>query len=316
MLPARRDMIAFDREIGEVYCDAGGAEVGHPSGGLGRVVHLLAGPEAAVYRRIPAKLRFVSDSLFGQEGCEEILLGQGARWAQSDRPDGEAGLAPGREELLFLQYNYARYRLAQARAGGGDALVQAREMVVWQERAGAARTKIAQANLALVVSMAARSRYSHVDFNDLVAEGNLALLRSIDTFDVSRGFRFSTYAFRCVVKSFHRLAATTRRHLRGGTVGLGAIGELAQRDDRGLGRQRQETIDDVREALHSERSGLTGDERTVVIERFGLGEAGRRRTLSDLGTMLGLTHSRIRRLQKGALDKMRVMLADEAALTR
>ncbi len=303
-------MIAFDREIGEVYCDAGGAEVGHPSGGLGRVVHLLAGPEAAVYRRIPAKLRFVSDSLFGQEGCEEILLGQGARWAQSDAPDGEAGLAPGREELLFLQYNYARYRLAQARAGSDDALVQAREMVVWQERAGAARTKIAQANLALVVSMAARSRYSHVDFSDLVAEGNLALLRSIDSFDVSRGFRFSTYAFQSVGKSFHRLAATARRALRIGMVGLGAVRELAEPSGQGSSRQRQEAIDSVREALESERSGLTSVERTVVMERFGLGGEGLRRSLCDVGTMMGLSHSRVRRLQKVALDKMRLVLTD------
>ena len=284
-------MIAFDRDTTEVYC------------------------EAAAIGRIPAKLRFVNDSLFGQEGAQEILFGLSAGWALA-APDGQAGLDRGREELLFLRYNYARYRLALARSGGGEASRQAPEMSAWHERAQEARTQIAQANLALVVSMAARSRYSHVDFNDLVAEGNLALLRSIDTFDISRGFRFSTYAFRCVVKSFHRLAATTRRHLRGRTIELGAIGELAQRDDRGVGRQRQETIDDVREVLHSERSGLTSDERTVVIERFGLGEEGRRRTLRDLGTMLGLPHSRIRRLQKGALDKMRVMLGDEAALAR
>ncbi|MCY2928288.1 MAG: hypothetical protein NTV86_02100 [Planctomycetota bacterium] len=119
-----------------------------------------------------------------------------------------------------------------------------------------------------------------------------------------------------MVKSFHRLAATVRRHHRPGTVDLGSIGELPEPEDRRLRRRRQETIDSVREALHSERSGLTGVERTVVIERFGLDGEGLRRSLSDVGAMMGLTHSRVRRLQKGALDKMRLLLAAEIASVR
>lgn len=310
-------MIAFDRDTAAgVYCEADGAGDGPTSWGLGHVMHLLSQEDASSLRRIPIKARIVSDPLFGQEGTEDILFGPSARWALSGKPAGEAGLSPDRERLLFRQLNYARYRLAQARAGVGDALTRAREMALWHRRALAAQEHIAQANMGLVVSMAARSRYSQVDFADLVAEGNLAMLRSIDSFDVARGFRFSTYAFRCVVKSFHRLAATTRRQHRAGTVDLGAIGELPEPEDRRHRRLRQETIDSVREALHSERSGLTRVERAVVIERFGLDGEGLRRSLSDVGAMMGLTHSRVRRLQKGALDKMRMLLADDLAPAR
>ena len=307
-------MIAFDRDrVAEVYCEADGAGDGRPSWGLGHVVGLLTEAEASVFARIPPRARFVNDPLLGQEGCQEILFGPAAQWGSSESAAGQAGLSPEREWLLFMRLNYARYRLVQARAGAGEALARAREMVAWHVRAAAAQEQIAQANLALVISAALRSRYSHVDLSDLVAEGNLALLRSIDSFDVSRGFRFSTYAFRCVVKSFHRLAQTARRQHRTGTVDLGAIGELAGPDDR---RGRQEAIDSVREALHSRRNGLTGDERAVVIERFGLEGEGLCRSLRDVGTKMGLTCGRVRRLQKGALDKMRRLLGGEAALAR
>jgi RNA polymerase primary sigma factor len=57
-----------------------------------------------------------------------------------------------------------------------------------------ARRKIINANLKLVVNIA--KRYSHFDLPlmDLIAEGNIGLMRAIDKFNVRKGFRFSTYA--------------------------------------------------------------------------------------------------------------------------
>jgi len=57
-----------------------------------------------------------------------------------------------------------------------------------------ARRKIINANLKLVVNIA--KHYSHFDLPlmDLIAEGNIGLMRAIDKFNVKKGFRFSTYA--------------------------------------------------------------------------------------------------------------------------
>jgi RNA polymerase primary sigma factor len=57
-----------------------------------------------------------------------------------------------------------------------------------------ARRKLINANLKLVVNIAKHySRYG-MTLMDLIAEGNIGLMRAIDKFDLSRGFRFSTYA--------------------------------------------------------------------------------------------------------------------------
>jgi len=57
-----------------------------------------------------------------------------------------------------------------------------------------ARRKIINCNLKLVVNIA--KRYSHLNLSlmDLIAEGNIGLMRAIDKFDTRRGYRFSTYA--------------------------------------------------------------------------------------------------------------------------
>ncbi len=57
-----------------------------------------------------------------------------------------------------------------------------------------ARDKMIQANLRLVLSMARHYMGLGLPFEDLIAEGNVGLLRAVDKFDPTMGFRFSTYA--------------------------------------------------------------------------------------------------------------------------
>jgi len=118
--------------------------------------------------------------------------------------------------MLFPRHNYAKYRLSKllGSADGRSKRTRPRQERLWRRRACRTREKIVHANLPLVPAMAKRSRATGVDLADLISEGQMAVLRCIEHFDISRGFKFSTYARRAILACLHRLAAKERRYCR------------------------------------------------------------------------------------------------------
>src|SRR5690606_23708867 len=129
----------------------------------------------------------------------------------------EAGhtLTATQEQHLFRRLNYCRWRAMQilsASAGKRLTAGAARELLTWEHRVRQTRGEIIRVNLPLVLAMAKRTRITAVDHAELVSEGNLALLRAVEKFDCRRGFKFSTYACRAILKSFSRVATRTARY--------------------------------------------------------------------------------------------------------
>ena len=120
------------------------------------------------------------------------------------------------ERLLFMQFNYTRYKLCQIRRKLLKQTARwkniALELLDWYQRQLEYRSKIVTANMGLVLAMAKRSNFPGVEFTDLISEGSMALLRATDKFDCSRGFKFSTYACRAIFKGFSRTAKKSYRY--------------------------------------------------------------------------------------------------------
>jgi len=83
-------------------------------------------------------------------------------------------------------------------------------------RAGdlAARRRLIQSNLRLVVSIAKRYRSAGISFQDLVQEGSLGLMRAVEKFDPERGNKFSTYATWWIRQAVSRALANKSRAIR------------------------------------------------------------------------------------------------------
>lgn len=237
----------------------------------------------------------------------------------SDAPIGVTEvLTPEQERALFLRYNYCRHRVLRLLAkyrGKRLSLRAARELLHWDELAQQIRTEIVRANTSLVLAMARRSRNSGVELGELVSEGNLALLRCVDKFDAARGFKFSTYACRAILASFSRVGAKAARHRSQFPTPYDPAMERSDYLENRREGIEHDCVDELKRILFENSADLSNVERRVLTARFSLDQpvpkaGARRKTLDQVGDLLGVSKERVRQIQNQAMIKIRAVLED------
>jgi RNA polymerase primary sigma factor len=127
---------------------------------------------------------------------------------------GKTPLLTAEEEVVLSQRIeaglFAAQKLAEPKLSAG-----LREDLRWLVRDGEkAKQHLLEANLRLVVSIAKRYLGRGMLFLDLIQEGNLGLIRAVEKFDYTKGFKFSTYATWWIRQAITRAMADQARTIR------------------------------------------------------------------------------------------------------
>ncbi len=289
----------------------------------------LPANDAKILRNLFADgVEYVTNSLFDEPDAEQKLLKPLALQTVHEGDNDDSGVyscdypaenmtKDERERFLFLRLNYCRKRVYDCfEAHGNTRLSQSflAEVLRWERAALDTRSEIVRENVPLVLAMAKRTRIVGVDLTDLISEGNLALLRAVAKFDCSRGYKFSTYACRAILKSFSRVATRTSRHRGHFPTEFDPDLERGDFLEQRRAAQENDCISELRAMLDGGGAALTDVERTVIRARFAMEHSDdateRAKTLEQVGDLIGVTKERVRQIQNKALAKLRVALED------
>lgn len=216
---------------------------------------------------------------------------------------------------LFRRYNYLKFLACRTRTGikltrvSGARLSRIENYLAEAEEI---KSRIIEANLRLVVSIARKHTGGGASLLDLVGEGNISLMRAVEKFDYTRGFRFATFASWAITKDFARkIPAQSSRLDKATAASLASI----HRDLRSEDTPDFAAIEQAHQSLTQViENNLTEREQYIILNRFGLvGTPIKKetKTLKQIGKELGLSKERIRQLELTALQKLRQSLSSE-----
>jgi len=217
------------------------------------------------------------------------------------------------EVYYFRKMNFLKHQAALLQKKIDVAQPKTKDMDAIErsiDQANEVKNFLIRSNLRLVVSIAKKHMKPNANFFEMVSDGNISLIRAIEKFDFTRGFKFSTYASWAIMKNFARSIPAEYTQLDRFRTGSEEV--FDQASDPRSERLNEEFVNKRQhEALMEILSQLEPRERDIIVSRYGLKEGAPPQTLEQVGQKLGVTKERIRQLESRALQKLRKIAEDE-----
>ena len=275
------------------------------------------------------ELDYMDSEQFVRVGIEQELFDEEiaplplVAWYQPTRDDAFAAdqqvgapqlMKPAEEKLMFLRFNFAKLKIGRVQRRirrKGLTKKEAQELVQWYNKYEHLREYLVRTNLALVLAMAKRTRLGDVDFAEIVSEGNMALIRAVEKFNVDKGFKFSTYACRAILKAFSRTAMKHSRHRQRFPVEFEPDLEKSNWNEIRRGQVEEDCVVELKTIVDRNLADLSDVEQTVLKRRFNWEQnENNPLTLEQVGRIIGVTKERVRQIQNKALTKIRRLMEE------
>ncbi len=183
-----------------------------------------------------------------------------------------------------------------------------------------ARLSLIEHNLRLVVYIAKRFDNTGVDMDDLVSIGTIGLIKGINTYRPDKGVRLATYASRCceneILMHFRSMKKTAGDVSLSDAIDTDSDGNSLSLMD--VLAQDEELSDvvgnfEICRKLHEYvDTALSEREARIIKIRYGLGSL-EPKTQRETAQLLGISRSYVSRIEKKALEKLRLALGEDAA---
>ena len=272
-------------------------------------------------------IEFVSQPFYGASDAVELI--QAKRPVSLNEPREGLNVENGRtfisalvsqpplkieeERYWFDLMNFLKYRAEQNRLSldlSRPDVSRVQQIDKDLDEALEIRNHIVESNLRLVVSLAKQFSRQPGQIYELISEGMLPLIRSVELFDIASGNHFSTYATWAVRNEIRRFLK--RRKLS--TVWFpnedSSLLENVPDTRSDCASSQLESREDAR-VVHRLLASLTERERRVILARFGLDDQSHRPSFAAIGNQVGLCGERVRQLITSALSKLKNEIRSE-----
>ncbi len=177
----------------------------------------------------------------------------------------------------------------------------------------AARNRLIEHNLRLVAHIVKKYYTAARDQEDLISVGTVGLIKAIDSFDISNGARFATYAGKCLQNEILMYFRSQKKHSNVTSINepvdidkdgnpLTYLEIIASPDDIVDSIDRKIKLEKIKKAIFN---ALDEREKKIMMLRYGINKSGRQYAQRDVANMLGISRSYVSRIEKSAIDKIK-----------
>ena len=287
-----------------------------------------AGLKSRFTRLMNEQIDFIPNPLFEHEESDDLIKSEWQAVSELTSRDGHVPqdlpghlarlceaklLTPEEETRLFRRMNYVKYRAHQVRLTLNENAINEEQLTELEDflaEARAIRDRIVQGNMRLVMAVVKKFVTPQHSFDDMLSDGIYSLMQAAEKFDFDRGFRFSTYAYRAIVRNSYRTINDRQREaLKFATAAEAPAFDVL--DERGSSSVYDAAWDRLRNLLAQFMDRLDRRERFIIRSRYALGSHRRVRTFQCLADKLGVSKERVRQLEQRAVAKLQACASEQ-----